>query len=630
LAVDVQFVQRVEFAPFELDLRTAELFKQGRKLRLSGQAAQLLVLLVQRAGELVTREELRAALWQQDTFVDFDHGLNNSINRVREVLGDSAALPHYVETLPKQGYRFVAEVCYPQPQAAGTPLPLPTGEVLAVPPTHRSRFLVALSIVILVVAAALLGWRFARPLPTQASIQSIAVLPFENLSGDPGQDYFADGINDALVTNLAQIHSLRVISRTSALQYRGSRKSLPDIAKELNVDAVVEGTFSRSNDTVRITAQLIQAATDRHIWAETYERKIEDILPMQSAIALEIARHVSAAVSAEEQLRLSRSPRIAPEAQEAYFRARYLMTLRGAEDLTKAPTYFQLAIAKDPNFADAYAGLAESYALLVAWGLTDEDITPKLAIAKKAVELDPESSTAHTAMALYLRSQRDREGSKREIRRALELNPNNSTAHKMYGYYLAFDGRLEEGVNEEMLAVDLDPLAAHMQISLAHLLSDAKQFDNAISHWQKALELNPSLNFLHMNIGWAYAHKGMREAAIREWLIYWARYPQVAQILTRAHEQSGYEGYLRALLSQDAAVAFRPMPLSHYQRAVIFTELGKNDLAFESLAKAIDERDDDLNELTIDPDLETLRSDPRFSGVVSRWAQYGLPALTSR
>jgi TolB-like protein len=462
-------------------------------------------------------------------------------------------------------------------------------------------------------------------------IRSIAVLPFENLSGDPSQDYFADGISDALLTNLAQIHSLRVISRTSSLRYRDSRKSLSEIAKDLNVDAVVEGTFSRSNERVRVTAQLIQAPTDRHIWAEAYDRKVEDILSMQSAIALEVARHVSAVLSSEEQLRLSRSPRITPEAQEAYLRARYLMNLRGRENLIRAPAYFQLAITKDPNFADAYAGLAESYGMLAAWGLADDkEINPKLAVATKAVELDPESSAAHAAMALYLRSQMDRNGSKREIKRALELNPNNSNAHKLYGFYLAFDGQLQEGIDEEMVAVDLDPLAAHLHISLGHLLSNARQFDSAISHWQKAMELDPNLTFLHLNVGWTYAHKGMQEEAIREWSLYWAKNPEISRILISAYEQFGYQGYLRALLGRDFATAFQPMRWSHYQRAVIFTELGENDLAFESLAKAIDERDMDLDELTVDPDLEKLRSDSRFPGLVARWSHYGLPAETSR
>jgi TolB-like protein/DNA-binding winged helix-turn-helix (wHTH) protein len=626
---------------FELDVFTRRLRRGSHVLKVERIPLEILALLVERPGEIIARDEIVARVWGKGAFLDTDNSIRGAIRKIRQVLKDDPEQPRFIQTVTGQGYRFIAPLIsspVKENRADGsTPLEKEdqNSETVRAEGDHGPRILRAGLWVVLAAGLVLaIIYITIKVRPTNASaskIKSLAVLPFENLSGDPGQDYFADGINDALITNLAQIHSLRVISRTSALQYRGSRKSLPEVAKDLNVDAVVEGTFSRSNDRVRVTAQLIQAATDRHIWAETYERKVEDILPMQSAIALEIARHISAAVSAEEQLRLSRRPRSAPEAQEAYLRGRYLMTLRGAEDLAKAPSYFELAIAKDPNFADAYAGLAESYGLLVSWGLTDEkDITGKLAVAKEAVELDPESSEAHTAMALFLRSRRDRDGSKREIRRALALNPNHSTAHKLYGYYLGFDGQLREGIDEEMLAADLDPLAAHMQISLGHLLSDAKQFDSAISHWQKAMELDPSVSFLHLNIGWTYAHKGDRQAAIREWSLFWAKYPQISRILTRAYEQSGYEGYLRALLGRDFATAFSPMHWSHYQRAVIFTELGENGLAFESLAKAIDERDVDLDEMPIDPDLEKLRTDIRFRGVVSRWAQYGLPAEASQ
>jgi TolB-like protein/Tfp pilus assembly protein PilF len=423
------------------------------------------------------------------------------------------------------------------------------------------------------------GLRRNRP-TTKVAMRSIAVLPFENLSGDPDQEYLADGIADALLTNLAQIHSLRVISRASTLQYRGTRKSLPQIARELNVDALVEGTFSSSGNRVRITGQLIEAATDQHLWAEVYERNVEDLLRLQSEIALNIAARISATLSSEEQLRLAMSRPTQPDAQEAYLRGRYLLSLRGGENLVRAPYYFQLAVDKDPTFAEAYAGLAEPYSTLAGWGLIKgEDADAKIgAAAVKAVQLDNNSSAAHTALASYNCTLKDREGIEREIRCALQLNPSNSTAHKIYGLYLHLTGDLDGAIAEETTAQDLDPLSAHLRLSLGHVLYDAKQFDRAIVHFQKAIELDPEFHFLYLNIGWSYAHQGLHEAAVNEWSRHWAHTPAVAVVLNRAYEKPGYRGYLKAELGQEFAKAFRPMAWSNYQRAVIYATAFRTEL----------------------------------------------------
>src|SRR5215469_11182426 len=307
----------LRFATFELDVRTGELRKQGVKLRLQGQPLLVLAALVKRAGDLVTRDELRAELWSDDTFVDFDHSLHNAIARIREILGDSADNPRYIETLPRRGYRFVARVDRIAPEVTALPIGrASTGE--------------------------------------SPKIHAIAVLPLENLSADPAQDYFADGMTEALITSLAKIGALRVISRTSAMQYKGLRRSLPAIARELNVDAVIEGSVLRDGQRVRITAQLIHASTDQHLWAESYERDFRDILSLQSEIARQVASKIKIMLTPEENARFVTTRPINPAAHEAYLKGRFYWNKRSTESANQARSYFQKALDLDPTYAQGY------------------------------------------------------------------------------------------------------------------------------------------------------------------------------------------------------------------------------------------------------------------------------------
>lgn len=617
-------------APLELDTIRYELRLGERVLRLEKIPMELLILLAQKKGQLVGRQEIIDKLWGKDVFLDTEQGINTAIRKIRLALNDNPEHPRFLQTVVGKGYRFVGPITV-TPNGSSyasedTPRPdgqhqtrLAHGRQRPWPIALYSIALLAVLVVVLFVAK-FPGVRRSRP-TTKLAIRSIAVLPFENLSGDADQEYLADGIADALLTNLAQIHSLRVISRASTLQYRGTHRSLPQIARELNVDALVEGTLSRSGNRVRITAQLIEAATDQHLWADVYERNVEDLLRLQSEIALNVTTRISATLSSEEQLRLASFRQTQPEAQEAYLRGRYLLSLRGQDNLVRAPYYFQLAVDKDPAFAEAYAGLAESYSTLAGWGLikgadADAKILPA---ALKAVQLDDNSSAAHTALASFKCTQRDREGVEGEIRRALQLNPSNSTAHKLYGLYLHLTGDFDGAIAEETRAQELDPFSAHLRLSLGHVLYDAKQFDRAIVQFQKAIELEPEFHFLYLNIGWSYAHQGLHEAAVKEWSRHWVHTPAVAGVLNRAYEKWGYRSYLRAELGQEFAKAIRPMIYpTNYQRAVIYAELGEKDHAFSSLAKAVQQHDEDLEELLVDPDLESLRSDPRFDALVQR------------
>ncbi len=359
MATSSRIPQLLRFDIFELDVRASELRKGGTKLRLQGQPLQVLAILLKRAGELVTRQELRAEIWPADTFVDFDHSLHNAIARIRETLGDSADAPRYIETLPRRGYRFIESVDEVKPEA-------PTSQL-----RHNCD-------------------------GDARGIQALAVLPLEDLSGEPGREYFADGMTEALITCLAKIKALRVISRTSAMQYKGVRKSLPQIARELNVDAVIEGSVLRSGERVRITAQLIHSS-DQHLWAESYERDFRDILSLQSEIARQVAHEVRIVLTPEERDRLGIARQVNPEAHELYLKARHFWNKRTEENVRKALSYFHQAIDNDPTYPQGYAGLADSYNILGYYNaLPPNEAYPKgKAAALKALELDDSLAEPH-------------------------------------------------------------------------------------------------------------------------------------------------------------------------------------------------------------------------------------------
>ena len=344
------------FGPFRVDARTGELTNAGQRTPLRDQPLQLLLLLLERPGDLVTREELTRRLWPADTFVDFDRGLNKAINHLREALSDSAEHPQFIETLPRKGYRFIAPV-RPDPEDADP--------AVDAPPTRSGRRLwLVMAAVIAAIAIAVavavdvgglrraIGGRAAAP----PHIASLAVIPLENLSGDPEQEYFADGMTDALITDLAKIGSLRITSRTSVIRYKGTKRTIKDIGRELDVDAVVEGTVTRAGGRVRITAQLIQVSTDMHLWAETYERDVSEVLELQRAVATDVARRIDAVVRPLDRPRI-----VQPEAYGLYLKGRYSFYRYTSQGWQRAIEHFTRAIEHDPTFASAYAGLADTY-----------------------------------------------------------------------------------------------------------------------------------------------------------------------------------------------------------------------------------------------------------------------------
>jgi len=463
------------FAAFEINLHSGELRKSGMRLRLSGQPFQVLAVLVERPGELVTREELRSKLWLADTFVDFDHGLNNAVARIREVLDDSSDAPRYVETIPRRGYRFIAPLTDSRPTAVPASAKLgPASEITrrqasapSVLPTEkrliRRRVLLGGVAVLALFTIILALYRSsAAKRTTHPAINSLAVLPLKNLSGDPGQEYLADGMTEALIGYLSRIHDLRVISRTSAMHFKDSSLAVPEIARTLRVDAIVEGSVIREGSRIRVHAQLIRAATDEHFWSETYDRELREVLALQSDVAQSIARKVEVTVTGKEHERLTAARPVSPEVYESYLKGRFAKGNNRAE-IEESIAYFEEAIRKDRTFAPAYVGLADAYDSLglVFIGVPPGEVRPKvIGAARKALELDPELAEAHVRLAdVYQKTWRwsDAEA---EYKRALELKPNDPSAHLGFASWLLCRGRTEEALRWAQRARELDPLGA--------------------------------------------------------------------------------------------------------------------------------------------------------------------------
>src|SRR6478752_4866000 len=471
---DHQDAGRLCFGVFEVDLRAGELRKRGLKVRLQQQPFEVLAMLLEHAGEVVGREDLQKRLWPADTFVDFGHGLNKAVNKIREALGDSSESPRFIETVGRRGYRFVADVrvAYPAPVRTPelAPQPGPAPDLLgrehpagSLPPLSRRvtpRVWPISASVLVVVLASLALWQ--RSSGSESSvIRSLAVLPLESLSNDASQDYFADGMTDELISDLGQISALRVISRTSVMAYKHSRKPLPDIARELNVDAVVEGTVLRSGDQVRITAQLIEGVSDRHVWSHSYQRELRDTLALQSTVARAIADQIRINVNPQEQAALRNVAAVNPVAYVSYLKGRFFWNKRTVDGLKTALAYFDQAIDEDASYAQAYSGLADTYALLGDWQyavMTAREALPKAkAAAIKALELDNSLGEAHNSLAFCLDGfDWDFDSAGKEFRRAIELNPGYATAHHWYAWHLALLRRYDEAMVEMKKAMNVD------------------------------------------------------------------------------------------------------------------------------------------------------------------------------
>ena len=615
--------QRYRFGEFEFDPSSGELRKDGLKVRLQEQPFQILTLLLKRPGEVVTREEVRQALWPGDTFVDFDVGLNSAIKRLRDALSDSADSPRFVETLPRRGYRFIAPLETPPGSPPATPEAPPRP---ALPPRSRLRSwggAVSLVAAVALVAGLIVTgtWPRLRGQLASAPIRSLAVLPFENLSGDPEQDYFVDGMTDAVITDLAQVRALRVISRTSVMQYNLAKKALPRIGEELDVDAVVEGTVTRSGDRVRVTAQLIQAATDRHLWAQSYERELRDVLSLQGEVAAAIAQAIQVKLQPEENRRMTQAQApVDPEAYEAYLKGRFYWSKRSAETSLKAVGYFQQAIERDLAYAPAYSGLSDTYRAFDVQGLAPpHECMPKAeAAARKALALDDTLAEAHASLAGVLyRYDWDWEGAEREFRLSLELEPSYAEGHRAYAVYLMTVRRHEEALAEARRARELSPLSLVINTEMGMALVRLGRYDEAIQQLQKTLEIDPKFARVYQTLAFAYEGKGDWPRAMEAL----ERRPGGGQ--GRAYPWLGYAYGVTGRRREALEMLARLEKLSHERYvspqgpAIIQLGLGNRDQAMVWLEKAYDARAFEVLGFS-GPLFDRLSGDPQFQDLLRR------------
>jgi len=629
------------FGPYELRIWPRELHKAGTKLRLRPQPFQVLRVLAERAGDVVTRVELRELLWSAETFVDFEHGLNTSIKELRGVLSDSASKPRYIETLPKLGYRLIVpvEVGEPAPvnhanaQSQTAAVENLVGKEIAHDRMlqalilRRWAVLLGISIVLIAALGAYFQWSRSRTGPQPSGGRSmLAVLPFENLTGDSGQDYFSDGLTEEMIAQLGRLDPLHlgVIGRTSVMHYKDTHEPLEQIGRELGVQYVLEGSVRRDANKVRVSAQLIQVKDQSHVWARQYDRELINLLALQGEIAQEIADGIQLTLGDNNRIDTARQAPLSPNAYEAYdlyLKGRYFWNKRTPSGFQRAVEYFQQAVAKDPDYARAYAGLADSYALMSGYSLAPQnEFMPKArAAALRAVELDNKLAEAHTSLALITENYDwDWQNAEKEYRRAIQLDPNYATAHHWYAEYLAYQGRFDEAFAESERARQLDPLSLIIATDNGAILYFSRQYDRAIEQFRAVLDMEPNFPRAHLLV-FAYVQKGMFADALAD-IEKWRRIDNVPgswAIEAYVYGRSGQRVEARRALEKWQQLN-RRRQMDPAATALAYVGMGNKDEAFAWLQRAYSERSNALTALNVDPIYDPLRSDARFQDLLRR------------
>jgi len=622
------------FGSFEINLQSGELRKNGLRLRLSGQPFQVLAVLVQRPGEVVTREELHSKLWPADTFVDFDHGLNNAVARIREVLDDSSDTPRYVETLPRRGYRFVAPLADLRRAAV-----LPSASESNVSPTGpsqpsvlrtersfsfaRVRVLSAVAVLALFAVGLVLYRSSSVGDRRQPAIKSLAVLPLKNLSGDPAQEYLADGMTEELIGRLAGIHDLHVISRTSVMRFKDTQLAVPEIAKTLRVDAIVEGSVIREGGRIRVHAQLIRATTDEHFWSETYDRELRDVLGLQSDVAESIARKVKTTVTGEEHNRLTAARPVSPEVYESYLKGLYVSRNKTSSraGVEERIGYFQNAITKDPTYAPAYVSLASAYEDLssVTIGGSPAERVKAMRAARKALELDPNLAEAHVVLAGLLTAQWHWGEAETEYRHGLELNPSDAGAYGGLADWLLSQGRLDEAVEQARRARELDPSPGAGR-DLGWILFNARRYDEAISEYRSALAVEPDNANTLWRLGFALSLKRQTQeaiAALERAVSESDRAPGNLGVLGAVYGQAGRrDDALQVLAELKKRQKAGYVPAGAFVLA--YSGLADSEQTLAWLEQAYKEQSLMMLFLKVHPVFDPLRDDPRFKDLLRR------------
>jgi len=642
------------FGPFEVRTGSQELRRDGTRIKLGGQPFLVLQALLEHAGEVVGREEIRERLWASDTFVDFEHGLNTSVKKVRQALCDSAVEPRYIETLPRVGYRFIASVECAQanresslaasaplgvaetqspssatdvPQASDEPDQSSSPALAGLTPWPFSLAFALLALAVLLAATgAIQSLRsslhlFSKTPALSKTYASLAVLPLQSVSADPTQDYFADGITDELISSFAQYGDLRVISRISAMRYKGTSKTAKQISQELGVAALVEGTVEHVGTHVRIRVQLIDGSNDRNLWARVYDRDLTDVLALESSVAHDIVEEAMGRMLPQNAAQAPRRP-VKPEAYDAYLRGRFFWNKRSSDSLKKSIELFQAAIAMDPDLAVGYAGLADAYSILGSDVLPAAEARSKAReAANKTITLDPSLAEGHAAMGLIaFYYDWDWKRAEDEFRSAVRLNPNYASAHQWYSHYLIAMGRDEEALEEAKRAQQLDPLSLSVNVSLAREYISRREFDLAAAIDRRVLEMDSTFAPAHLSMGLVYEGKGMLPEAIAEL--------QKAVDLSQesaaplAALAGAFELYGRHADALRIAETLKDLSqrryVSAFEVAKAFAAVHDRKTAFEYLEKSYRQRESQLPFLNVTKAMEPLHSDQRFLDLCRR------------
>jgi len=629
----------LKFGPYLLDLEAGELRRAGTRIRLQEKPLQLLAALAEQSGHVVTREELRRRLWPDDTFVDFETGLNTAVSKLRDALSDDAQSPRCIETLPRRGYRLLVAVeriletteSTAQLHATESIAEEAKGDAArnsrphaatAIHPWRSAPILV--TALLLCAGIAYAGWRFYEHEHVvgamEPPIRSIAVLPFENFSGDPAQDYFADGMTDELITDLAQLGSLRVTSRSSVMQYKGARVPMERIRRELHVDAVVEGSVIRSGGSVRVNAQLIETSDDRHLWAQTFTHDEEDVAALQDDVAQAVAERVEVAIEPSLHDRLAKAPPVKADAYEAYLHGIEYLQHHSDDDLLKSLDFFKQAATLDPTFAAAYAEMAHTYCLLGDYNvLPDRVVWPQAEMnAQRALALDDSISRAHAALALALwRYEWNWKSAETEFQKALALSPNDADTHHFYGLFLATRGDFAPAEQQLKSAEELDPLSSIIQTNIGWLSYYQRDYPAAIADYKKVLQTDPAFIPAQSKLWIAYACDGKMDQAGDEldslFRLYNLSGPVQAAAKQERSQAASEDSRFRAEVLSYANSGY----LAVYEKARYLALAGRNREALASLAEAESQHDSWLVYAGVEPAFDPLRSSPQFEKLLA-------------
>jgi TolB-like protein/DNA-binding winged helix-turn-helix (wHTH) protein/Tfp pilus assembly protein PilF len=620
---------------FALDLRPRRLRRRTHVVKLERIPLEILLLLLEHPGKVVTRQEIVARIWGEGVFLDSDNSIRGAIRKIRQVLKDDPAQPRYIQTITGQGYRFIAPVIGRPSEEAGANVSVrgEQKELRLEAPVQPRRdrepgvlrahpWLVLGVAAVLALAAIYVISKSRRTDATAPKIRSLAVLPLKNLSRDPGQDYFADGMTEEVIGRLATIRGLRVISRTSVMRFKDNRTSVPEIAKALGVDAVVEGSVMREGSRIRVHAQLIRAATDEHFWSETYDREMGDVLTLESDIAQAIADKVEVTITGHERALLGATRQVSPAVYDSYLRGNFANrnTRAGIEE---SIAFFSEAIRKDATFAPAYLGLAGAYGDLgsVYGGAPPGEIRPKvLGAVHKALNLDPDLAEAHMLLADMYEKDWKWQESEAEYKRVLALKPNEAAGQSGFAGWLLRQGRTEEAVSWARSARELDPGNIDLLVNNGFLLIHARRYDESIQTLRSALAVQPDNAFAHWFLGYALIAKGQPEQAIpelKEALRFSDRSSAVIGVLVRAYAHAGRRSDALRLLAE-----LKRRRQAGYVPAAAFVNaylgLGDKEQAFAWLECAYQEKSDILQFLKVHPHFDPLRNDPRFADLIRR------------